>query len=195
MSQDRNAQGTRSQSTESLVVAVFDEAGTVAVGGPETTENGTSTPRFTAIPSGSFTYEGLNILRYSGRENRGQIQDGEFELTVNFTEETGTLTGNTTGTTQGTSADGEYLWRSTMRGDIILDNETGDFRSPDNGNLVITLTENGAPRSGGAVNTKINGNFTTTTSGVHGVSGIYQHDIIHGAIIGYQCPTSGCPQE
>ena len=40
---------------------------------------------FTATPTGSFTYEGMNIMRYSADESsRGQIQDGTFTLTCEF---------------------------------------------------------------------------------------------------------------
>ena len=62
-------------------VAVFDETGGLAVGGSD----------YVQTPSGTFSYSGMNIMRY--KEIPGEVQDGTFRMNVDFANGTGSLTG------------------------------------------------------------------------------------------------------
>ena len=156
-------------------IAYFDSLGGITVLGPE----------FVPVPVGEYTYRGVNALTYL--ETLAQIQYGEFELTANF----GTGTGNITGSAElGTS-------QSRISGNIAIDSESGQFRTPDGEHLTVTLIEPDgvtSPRTSGStgVNTKIRGQFSGApadgrTGAVQGVRGVYYDEtenFIFGAIVG-----------
>ena len=145
--------------------------------------------QYDPIPSGEFTYTGVNVLTYL--ETLAQVQYGEFEMTTNF----GAGSGNITGDAElGTS-------RSTILGNITIDNQTGQFRTPDGEHFTVTLIEPAgviSPKVSGSTNvrTKIRGQFSGAptdgrTGAVQGVRGLYYDEaenFIFGAIIGSRKP-------
>ena len=168
-------------------------------------------PNFEETPTGTFTYKGLNILRYTGAEFSGtpdgsdgydmniDFQNGIFTLLVDFETGKGTINGNAMQIHYdpvGAS--------STIAGEINVNNKTGEFNTPDGKFLVVTLNEPegvSMPKTAGKriINAKIVGQFgglprdedtgMLETDGNHGVRGIYydtenEQPLIYGAIVG-----------
>ena len=137
---------------------------------------------FVPTPTGTFTYSGINVLKYS--QIPGIFQEGRFELVADFNNQTGTITGSAVDADSASS-------RSEISGNIILNNMTGEFRTPDNENLEVMLIEPNdvsAPKTAGSrsINANIYGQFGEY-NGNKGVSGIYvdqTNQLIYGAIVG-----------
>ena len=163
----------------SRTLAIIDSEGGITVNGLQ----------YDPIPSGEFTYTGVNALTYVA--TLAQIQYGEFEMTTDFGAGTGTITGNAE---LGNS-------RSTIKGNITIDNQTGQFRTPDGEHFNVTLIEPAgvtSPRTAGStgVDTKIRGQFSGAptdgrTGAVQGVRGVYYDEaenFVFGAIVGSRKP-------
>ncbi len=180
----------------------YSSLGDLNVGGPD----------FERTPSGIFTYSGVNLLRYTGTEFSGtpaengrdynpniDFQDGTFSLVADFSRQTGTITGSAV--QRHFSPPGAS---STISGKITLNNQTGEFNTPDGEFLMVTLNEPegvSLPKTSGVrmINAKIYGQFSGRpinpdtnqlyTNGSHGVYGIYydasnEEPVIYGAIAG-----------
>ena len=105
-------------------------------------------------------------------------------MKVNFGDGTGAITANAENPESSQH-------RSSISGDIHVDNMTWDFKTPDGESLEIILTE---PKGVAATDQEgtrmtfdgvIHGQFSSgSTPGVHGIWNDKRNRIIHGAIIG-----------
>ena len=153
--------------------AVFESGGRISVFGEF----------FTPTPSGNFVYTGFNILQNpkttefpNTEDYRNQFRIGEFQLTVDFARQTGQITGTTKYDIYKRTNPGS---RSSISGNIILNNQTGAFRTPDNEYLTLTVFESSGSNT---INAKIYGEFsnppseddgTISDTATHGVRGVY----------------------
>jgi hypothetical protein len=108
------------------------------------------------IPTGSYTYRGTNVI---GTRDGTHIEDGTFEMGVNFGTGRGTLRGSTDNT-------------SINASNISVNSSNGTFSSTD-----MSMSVGGQQMRG-----SINGNFHG--SGAVGVTGVYHNNASNPGIAG-----------